>query len=92
MVNLPNPMLNQLSQLNGLSQQVKNLNQIKNMMNLLRNANNPQAMLQQMIQNNPQIKEIMNYINMNGGDPQQAFYKMAQEKGINPNEILQMLK
>jgi hypothetical protein len=34
----------------------------------------------------------MNYINQNGGDPKQAFYAMAREKGVNPDEILNMLK
>lgn len=54
-------------------------------MNMLRGSGNPQMMLEQMMQNNPQMKDVMNYINQNGGDPKQAFYKMAQEKGIDPN-------
>jgi hypothetical protein len=48
-------MLNLLNQSNGLTQQ-NNLGQIKNMMNILKAARNPQAMLQQMMQNNPQMK------------------------------------
>jgi hemoglobin-like flavoprotein len=62
------------------------------MMNILKAARNPQVMLQQMMQNNPQIKNIIDYINQNGGDPKQAFYAMAREKGVNPDEILNMLK
>ena len=62
------------------------------MMNMLKMANNPQAMLQAMIQRNPQLRNVMNYINQHGGDPQQAFYDMAKEKGINPDEILKMLQ
>ena len=62
------------------------------MMNLLKSVNNPQLMLQQMIQNNPQMRLVMNYINQNGGDPKKAFYNMAQEKGVNPDEVLKMLQ
>ena len=62
------------------------------MMNLLKSANNPQMLLQQMMQNNPQIKMVMDYINKNGGNPKQAFYNMAKQKGINPDEVLKMLQ
>ena len=88
-MNLTNPMLNQLNQLRGLP---NNFNQIKNMFNLLKASNNPNQMLQQFVQSNPQIKNILDYIQQNGGDPKTAFYKMAQEKGINPDEIINMLK
>ena len=62
------------------------------MMNLVKNANNPNAVLQQLIQTNPQMQQAMNYINQNGGDPKAAFYKLAQEKGIDPNLVLSSLK
>ena len=60
-------------------------------MNLFKNSNNPQALLQNMIQNIPQMKGVINFINQNGGDPKNAFYKMAEQEGVNPNEILDML-
>ena len=69
-----------------------NINQIKQMINMFKGVNNPQALLQSMIAKNPQLQSVMNYINQNGGNPKDAFYKMAQEKGIDPEEILQMLK
>lgn len=62
------------------------------MMNMVKSAGNPQMMLQQMISQNPQMKQVMDLVNQNGGDPKAAFYKMAEEKGINPDEILNMLK
>ena len=68
------------------------LGQIKNMMEMLKGASNPTAMMQQMVQNNPNYKQVMEYVNRNGGDPRKAFYQMAQEKGINPNDILSLLK
>lgn len=61
--NSPNPMLDHLNQLNGsLPPQLNNLSQIKNIMNVLRNAKNPQSILQILIQKNPQLRNIMNYI------------------------------
>jgi hypothetical protein len=69
-----------------------NLGQIRNLMNIVKNASNPQAMIQSMVQNNPQMKQVMDFVNQSGGNPREAFYKMAKEKGVNPDEILAMLK
>jgi len=67
--------------------------QIKNTINLLKNASNPQALLQNMVmQNNPQLQQAMEYVKSHGGDPKTAFYKLAEEKGLNPQEIENMLK
>ena len=44
------------------------------------------------MQTNPQIKYVMDLVNQNGGDPKAAFYKLAEEKGIDPNEIINILK
>ena len=82
-----NPMLQNLNQ----SQISQNLTPIKNMLNMVRSAGNPQMMLNQMIRQNPQMKQVMGYVNANGGDPKTAFYKLAQEKGVDPNEILRQL-
>ena len=49
-------------------------------------------MLNQMMMNNPQYKEVMDYIKQNGGDAKAAFYKMAGEKGVNPDDILNQLR
>ena len=48
--------------------------------------------MQSMLMNNPNYKFVMDYVNQNGGDPKSAFYKMAKEKGVDPNQILSMLK
>ena len=62
------------------------------MMNIVRSAQNPQAMLNQMIQNNPQMKQVMDLVNQSGGDPKTAFYQMAEAKGVDPEQILAMLR
>ena len=48
--------------------------------------------MQQLIMRNPRIKETMDYIKENGGDPKEAFYKMAESKGVNPDDILNQLR
>lgn len=59
---------------------------------MIKNAGNPQMMLQQMMSQNPQIQQVMQYVKDNGGNAKTAFYKLAEQKGVNPEEILQMLK
>ena len=83
-----NPMLSALNQ----NRMVQNLQPIKNMMNMLRSAGNPQMMLQQMMSQNPQMQQAIQYVNQNGGNAKQAFYKLAEQKGVNPDEILNMFK
>ena len=68
-----------------------NLGQIKQMIGMVKNAGNPQAMMNQLIQSNPQMGQVMNLVQRYGGDPQKAFYALAQQKGVNPDEILSML-
>lgn len=85
---MQNPILQDLTK----SPIPNNLAQVKQMMNMVRSAGNPQMMLQSMAQNNPQLKQVMDIIQQSGGDPKAAFYKMAQEKGIDPDQILSMLK
>lgn len=43
---------------------------------------------QQLMQNNPGMKQVIDYVNANGGDPKEAFYKLAKERGIDPDSIL----
>lgn len=82
-----NPMLNQLGR-----SLPSNLNQIKQMANMFKNAKNPQMLIQNMMMQNPQMKQVMDFINQNGGDAKSAFYKLADQRGVDPNEILNMLK
>ena len=44
-----------------------------------------------IINSNPQIKQVNDIINQYG-DAKTAFYKVAEQQGVDPNEILEMLK
>lgn len=58
------------------------------MIQTIKSMGNPQMMIQQM----PQYKQAMDYINENGGDAKLAFYKMAEEMGVDPDEILNQMR
>ena len=78
--------------LQALGAQSPQMNQVKQMINMVKTARNPQVMLNQIMQSNPQYRQVMDLVNQNGGDPKRAFYQLAQQKGVNPDEILNMLK
>jgi hypothetical protein len=59
---------------------------------MFKSAQNPQALLNNMASQNPQLKQVMEAINQHGGDPKKAFYDIAKERGIDPDEILNQLK
>ena len=68
------------------------LNQIKNMIGMIKSSNNPDSMLQYLMASNPRFKDAMNLARQNGGSPKDAFYALAKQKGINPDEIIALLK
>lgn len=85
---LNNPMLTALNQ----NRTMQNIGKIRQLMQNVKAAGNPQMLLNQMMGQNPQIKQVMDYVNANGGDPKAAFYKLAEEKGVNPDDILAQLR
>ena len=42
--------------------------------------------------NNPQMKQVMDIVQKYGGDPMTAFRKEAEARGVDPDEILNMLR
>lgn len=68
------------------------MGQIKQMMSMVRMARDPQAALSQMMMNNPNMKQAMEIIQKYGGDPMRAMNAVAEQYGVNPQEIMDMLK
>ena len=68
------------------------MGQIKQMMSMIRSAQNPTAMLNQMAMNNPNLKQVMDIVGQYGGDANKAFVEFTKQNGINPQEIMDMLK
>lgn len=76
---------------NSLYQQLNsNTNPLVNAFKMMKCARNPQQMLNNMVQNNPQIKQAIDLINNSGKSPKDLFYEMAKQKGVDPNQILSM--
>ena len=76
----------------GRNQAAPAMGQIKQMMQMVRSAGNPQAALGMLAERYPQLKEAMEIVNRHGGDPWAAFRAEAEARGVDPNEILNMMK
>ena len=61
-----------------------NMNQIQE---LLKNSN-PNSIVQNLVNNNPKMKNIMQLMNSSGMTPKQFFYQYAQQNGIDPEQFL----
>ena len=62
---------------------------IKQMAQMFKSINNPQAVIQQMANQNPQLKAVLQASN---GDYEKAFRDMARQMNVNPDEIIGLLK
>ena len=69
-----------------------NFNQIKQMANMFKGASNPKQLLSNIMQQNPQVKQVMTLINSSGKSPKDLFYELANQKGVNPDDILNQLR
>lgn len=64
---------------------------MKKAFGMIRSASNPQMMFQQMISQNPNYPQAQQLIQQSGGNAQKAFYDLAGQMGIDPNDILNSL-
>lgn len=61
-------------------------------MNVAKGATSGEAIMQQMIANNPQYQQAYEQMKQQGGTLKKVFMKRAEELGADPNEIINMLK
>jgi len=52
----------------------------------------PSAMLKLMAANNPSVKQALDMVQQNGGNAEAAFRALAEQNGIDPDEVLGALK
>lgn len=91
-----NPMLEQLAHLQNpqplpVQMSPQNLDQIKTMLQAVKNAGNSDYVLAQLINQNPMFRQVANYANSNGGTYKAAFEKLAREQGVDPASILKLI-
>ena len=83
MVEMSNPLFGLLgAKSNPFMDRVRNAGQA------IRAMKDPQAYAQQMIQQNPQLQEVLRKYN---GDPRAAFNAVAKQMGVDPNEVMRSL-
>lgn len=58
----------------------------------LLNSSNPNELLNNLIAENPNMKNLMQLMQSSGMTPKQFFYNYAQQNGINPDEFINSLK
>jgi hypothetical protein len=50
-------------------------------------------MVQTLLNNNPNFQSVMSLVNQQyGGNAKAAFYDLAKQKGVDPNQVLSMLR
>ena len=79
--------------MNSLFQQLNPVRQLpanmKQMISSIKGLSNPQAMLTQMAEQNPQLKAILQASN---GNYEQAFRNLAKQMNVDGDEIINLLK
>lgn len=64
------------------------IDQLRQMIGMIRSAGDPQALLNQMMQQrNPQLMQALDYVKQHGGDPKAACESLAREKGISLQDL-----
>lgn len=54
------------------------------------NASNPMQLFSQLAMQNPRLQPILNALN-GGANPQQLFYSMCQQRGVDPQAFLKSI-
>ena len=65
---------------------------VRQLMNTVRFAQNPQAAMSQLVMSNPQMKQVMDIVNQYGGDEMKAREATAAQFGMTADEVLAMLR
>ena len=69
-----------------------NQNPIARIKTLINSTKNPQALIETMTKNNPQLQTVLTMVQNSNKSPKDIFYEMAQKNGLNPDEIVSQLK
>ena len=91
-----NPLINMMkggmmTPMGGMNPQIMQIAaSAKRMMGALNAVNNPQKAIQTVAAQNPMLGGVMRLIG--GRDPQTVFYEECQKNGVDPNEIISLLK
>lgn len=62
------------------------------MIRMVKTAKDPSKAMEEMINSNPQAKQIIEMAHQSGMSYKDLFYSLAQQQGVNPDDIINMLK
>ena len=80
--------LQQLGKSQPVSQLKAMANQYKNVMQMLQNAGNPNALLSQVLESNPRSAEVMKLLDSTNGNVDAAIRIVCNQKGIDYQEFM----
>ena len=63
-----------------------------NLAQIVKSSSDPGMLFKTMAQNSPQVQSIMQMIQAANMTPKDYFYKTAQERGVDPNQVLGMFR
>ena len=63
-----------------------------NIFSLFKKSKNPQALLNNLMNTNPQVKQTMDMVKASNKSPKDLFYELAKQKGVDPESILKELR
>ena len=95
---MPNPIMEQINNGNKTAapnnptyQLKQQIQPAKQALRQIMSLSNPQAMMNQMLMNNPNVQQALTFIKQAGNNPQTAFMNLAKQKGVNPQEFINEL-
>lgn len=65
---------------------------MNNIMQMLMSGQSPNQIMQQMIQQNPQARVILNQMQQSNMNPQQFVMQLAKQNNVNLTPMINMLK
>ena len=87
-----NPILDRLNSNKTNEQSSGPFDGLKQVLAALRSSRNPQQMVSNMLSQNPDAQQFVNQVSRSGGSFKDAFYAAAKAKGVDPDQIINMLK
>lgn len=81
--------MNPLNNNQGLPPQLQqSISQVKGIMNMM--SGNPNQMFEQLGKQNPMFSQVLQMCN--GQNPEQVFYSICKQRGIDPQAVLKQLR
>ena len=89
---MANPIMEMLRKKSPVNQQPNQNNGLVQAYKMLSSMQDPNAAIQALIQKNPMMQQAMQLINSSNMSAKDLFYSMAQQQGVDPEQILNMFK